>query len=278
MVPFQAKPSASTITRWERAVPLADQHRAGPDPDPVRDGDLGPLARSRLVGEPVEQAGGGRVEVAESRGLDPVGENLQEQRLRHMGRGRAAGQAAPARPQAVEVETAQMRDLVLKGSGLGVGACITPPCGSGPRGPGGDAVGRLAGLALVFSSTWPAWRSRVRAARVVWGSQPVAATRSARVAPSFRCSRPRTRACFVPARDPLLARRAGVRRRGGGRCRSLAARASRACGARSLRARLDLCVCHLPPGSAQLAPSPPRPRRRPEASGVGERLERGRRA
>ena len=47
VVPFQAKPSASTITRWDLSVPLADQHRAGPEPDPVGDRDH-PRARPPL--------------------------------------------------------------------------------------------------------------------------------------------------------------------------------------------------------------------------------------
>jgi hypothetical protein len=34
-----------------------------------------------------------------------------------MGRSRAAGQAAPARPQALAVETAQVRDLLGEASG-----------------------------------------------------------------------------------------------------------------------------------------------------------------
>jgi hypothetical protein len=63
--------------------------------------------------EPIEQAGGARIEVAERSRLKPVRENLQEQRPWHMGWSGAAGQAAPARPQPVEIETAQMRDLTL---------------------------------------------------------------------------------------------------------------------------------------------------------------------
>src|SRR3954447_24501236 len=46
---------------------------------------------------------------------------------------------------------------------------------------------------------WPAWRKRVSAARVVWGSQPVASMRSASVAPPSRCSSPMTAGCFVGA-------------------------------------------------------------------------------
>ena len=38
-----------------------------------------------------------------------------------MGRGRAAGQAAPARPQPVKIETAQVRDLVRESSGSSIG-------------------------------------------------------------------------------------------------------------------------------------------------------------
>src|SRR4051812_42092899 len=100
-----------------------------------------------------------------------------------MGRSGTAGQAAPAGPQALEVETAQVRDLARESRSSRIRGLHQAALR--------DRTAR-AGLAmrytapvspLVLSRTWPAWRSRVRAARVVWGSQPVAAIRSARVAP-----------------------------------------------------------------------------------------------
>ena len=47
----------------------------------------------------------------------------EQQGLRQMKWGRPPRLAAPARPQGVKLETAQMRDLVLDGSGLAVGGC-----------------------------------------------------------------------------------------------------------------------------------------------------------
>jgi hypothetical protein len=70
-----------------------------------------------LRGEPIEHTGGAWIKVTERCRLEPVRENLQEQRPWHMGWGGTAGQAAPARPQPVQIETAQMRDLALKSSG-----------------------------------------------------------------------------------------------------------------------------------------------------------------
>src|SRR5215208_444233 len=58
---------------------------------------------------------------------------------------------------------------------------------------------------LALSRTCPACRSRVSAARVVCGSQPVAAIMSSSVAPCFRCIRAMSCACFDPLRgSPAL--------------------------------------------------------------------------
>src|SRR5215204_6111951 len=93
-----------------------------------------------------------------------------------------------------------MRDLVLQGGRLALG---------GPHHAALRDRMALAGFAmwytvppvsrLALSRMWPAWRSRVSAARVVCGSQPVAATMSSSVAPFLR----RIRAMICPCFDPL---------------------------------------------------------------------------
>ncbi len=53
---------------------------------------------------------------------------------------------------------------------------------------------------LLFAIGWPVWRKPVRAARVVWGSQPVASTMSSRVAPVARCIKTMICVRFDPLR------------------------------------------------------------------------------
>jgi hypothetical protein len=101
-------------------LPVANQDGSGPQTRPVWHGDVDRLAVEGLVRDAVEETGGCLVEVAEGCGLDPIGQHPQEQRLREVRRGRPPGQAAPARAQALKIETAQVRDLALDGSGPAV--------------------------------------------------------------------------------------------------------------------------------------------------------------
>ena len=55
-----------------------------------------------------------RVEIAEPVGLQPVGENTEQQMPRHMRRRLPPEQPLPASAQTLEIETAQVRDLDLK--------------------------------------------------------------------------------------------------------------------------------------------------------------------
>jgi hypothetical protein len=53
------------------------------------------------------------IEIAEAVSLEPIGDDGQQQMPRQMSRGRSPEYALPARAQSREIETAQMRDLVL---------------------------------------------------------------------------------------------------------------------------------------------------------------------
>jgi hypothetical protein len=53
------------------------------------------------------------VEIAEAISLEPIGDDGKQQVPRQMSRGRPLKYASPACAQSPEIETAQMRDLVL---------------------------------------------------------------------------------------------------------------------------------------------------------------------
>ena len=70
------------------------------------------IAGSR--GDPVEEALGIPVEIAQPFGLQAVGDHAVEQMARQVIGGLAAEHRMPSCPQATEIEIAQMRDLVLQ--------------------------------------------------------------------------------------------------------------------------------------------------------------------
>jgi hypothetical protein len=53
------------------------------------------------------------IEIAEAISLEPIGDDRKQQMPRQMRRGRSPEDTLPARAQSPEIETAQMRDLVL---------------------------------------------------------------------------------------------------------------------------------------------------------------------
>ena len=75
-------------------------------------------ARGPGVPSPVaiclQQPSGGGIEVSQLIGLEPVGENRKQQMAGQMRRRLSPEGALPARPQAMEIEIAQMRDLVVQ--------------------------------------------------------------------------------------------------------------------------------------------------------------------
>jgi hypothetical protein len=70
------------------------------------------IAGSR--GDPVEEALGVPVEIAQPFGLQAIGDHAVEQMARQMVGRLAAEHRMPPCPQAGEIEIAQMRDLVLQ--------------------------------------------------------------------------------------------------------------------------------------------------------------------
>ena len=54
------------------------------------------------------------IEIAEAISLEPIGHDCKQQMPRQMSRGWSPEDTLPARTQSPEIETAQMRDLVLK--------------------------------------------------------------------------------------------------------------------------------------------------------------------
>jgi hypothetical protein len=60
-----------------------------------------------------QQPSGGGIKIAQLVGLQPVCENGKQQMTGQMTRRLSPEPALPARPQAMEIEIAQMRDLVV---------------------------------------------------------------------------------------------------------------------------------------------------------------------
>ena len=65
-------------------------------------------------GDPVKEALGIPVEIAQPFGLQAIGDHAVEQMARQVIGGLAAEYRMPSCPQAAEIEIAQMRDLVLQ--------------------------------------------------------------------------------------------------------------------------------------------------------------------
>jgi hypothetical protein len=65
--------------------------------------------RSRLP----QQPSGGGIKISQLIDLQPIGENGKQQMARQMSRRLLPEHALPARPQTMEIEIAQMRDLVV---------------------------------------------------------------------------------------------------------------------------------------------------------------------
>jgi hypothetical protein len=59
-----------------------------------------------------QQPSGGGVEISQLSSLEPVGENGKQEMTRQMMRRLLPEHALPARPQDMEIEIAQVRDLV----------------------------------------------------------------------------------------------------------------------------------------------------------------------
>jgi hypothetical protein len=82
----------------------------------------------------LQQSSCNGIEITEFIGLQSVGENGKQQMTGQMRRWLSPKHAFPARPQAMEIETAQMRDLVVQrqsGCLLRTRSCLphrtTPP-------------------------------------------------------------------------------------------------------------------------------------------------------
>src|SRR5271157_521362 len=101
-------------------IPLTCQQGAGPQFGPgsmeVTDKLVDPVQRLRP--DPIEQTPTVGIEVAEPVGLQPVGQNTKQQVAGKMRRCPPPKHCVPSGAQAPGIETAQMRDLVLKGRSL----------------------------------------------------------------------------------------------------------------------------------------------------------------
>ena len=92
-------------------IPLADEQSAGPDGACLR--QRRGLVRAGLS-QAVESANARLVQVAVHLGLQPIGQDSQQEVFRQVRWGAPPEHAAPAGLQAGKVETAQARDLILE--------------------------------------------------------------------------------------------------------------------------------------------------------------------
>src|SRR5258705_8321740 len=125
------------------SIPLSDQDRTGSKLGPllVKAGQTGGhgwscFLRSRSI-QHLQRC---VIEIAEAISLEPIGDDRKQQMPRQMRRGRSLEDTLPARAQSPEIETAQMRDLVLKrrfGRGTTIATFllhrIRPPVWPGPE-------------------------------------------------------------------------------------------------------------------------------------------------
>jgi hypothetical protein len=101
------------------SIPLSDQNRAGTKLGPllVEAGQLGGHGRSSFLRKGSTQyLQGCVIEIAKAISLEPIGDDCKQQMPRQMSRGRSLEDTLPACVSSLEIETAQMRDLVLKSS------------------------------------------------------------------------------------------------------------------------------------------------------------------
>ena len=101
---------------YKRQVPLPDKDRARSKFGPflVKAGETGGRCRAGFVRDrSIQHLPRCMIEVAEAISLEPIGDDRKQQVPRQMSRRWPLKHAQPASTKSTEVETAQMRDLVL---------------------------------------------------------------------------------------------------------------------------------------------------------------------